>query len=60
LCCLAAFLHGQHEQSKIYGTDIVTDHIPTIASYMQFIETRPHVQKAAADRTVAIAAFLKK
>jgi hypothetical protein len=45
---------------KIYGTDIVTDHIPTIASYMQFIETRPHVQKAAADRTVAIAAFLKK
>ena len=45
---------------KIYGTDIVTDHIPTIASYMQFIETRPHVQKVAADRTVAIAAFLKK
>jgi glutathione S-transferase len=45
---------------KIYGTDIVTDHIPTIASHMQFIENRPHVQKVAADRTMAIAAFLKK
>ncbi|MGR8997600.1 MAG: glutathione S-transferase family protein [Gammaproteobacteria bacterium] len=45
---------------KIYGTDIVTDHIPSIASYMQFIETRPHVQKVAADRSVAIATFLKK
>jgi glutathione S-transferase len=45
---------------KIYGSDIVAAHIPTIASYMQFIETRPHVQKVAADRAVAMAAFFKK
>jgi glutathione S-transferase len=45
---------------KIYDTDMVAAHIPAIANYMQLIETRPHVQKVAADRAVAMAAFLKK
>ena len=44
---------------KIYGTDLVVMHIPAVASYMQFIETRPHVQKVAADREVAMANFFK-
>lgn len=45
---------------KIYGTDLVAAHITDLATYMQFIETRPHVQKVAADRTVAMTAFFKK
>ena len=58
-----AFLHFfvvSMASQKIYGTDMVADHIPTVATYMQFIETRPHVQKVAADRSVAMAAFFKK
>ncbi|MFZ2171019.1 MAG: glutathione S-transferase [Methylococcaceae bacterium] len=45
---------------NIYGCDSVLAHIPTVATYMQLIETRPHVQKVAADRAMAMAAFLKK
>jgi glutathione S-transferase len=45
---------------KIYGTDLLAAYIPNYASYMAFIETRPAVQKVAADRAVAMAEFLKK
>ncbi len=45
---------------KIYDTDMAAAHIPGIANYMQLIETRPHVQKVAAGRAAAMAAFLKK
>lgn len=45
---------------KIYGTDLVADHIPAVTDYIQLIETRAHAQKVAADRTAAMAAFLKK
>jgi len=45
---------------KIYGADMVVAHIPTVGIYMQLIETRPHVQKVAADRAAAMAAFFKK
>jgi glutathione S-transferase len=44
---------------KIYGTDLVAEYIPNVEAYMQLLETRPHVQKVAADRTVAMAKFLK-
>ena len=44
---------------KIYGTDIVAAHLPAVTTYMQLIETRPHVQKVAADRALAMASFLK-
>ena len=44
---------------KIYGTDLLASHIPQSADYMQFIETRPAVQKVAADRAAAMTAFLK-
>ena len=42
---------------KIYGTDSVVTHFPDVANYMQLIETRPAVQKVAADRAAAMAAF---
>ena len=45
---------------KIYGMDLLAEHIPNYASYMAFIETRPAVQKVGADRAVAMDAFLKK
>jgi glutathione S-transferase len=45
---------------KIYATDLVATHIPELATYMQLIETRPHVQKVAADRAVAMTAFFNK
>jgi glutathione S-transferase len=45
---------------KIYGTDLLAEYIPNYASYMTFIETRPAVQKVAADRAAAMAEFLKK
>jgi glutathione S-transferase len=44
---------------KIYGADLLASHIPQVADYMQFIETRPAVQKVAVDRAAAMAAFLK-
>lgn len=45
---------------KIYGTDLVAEHIPSLSAYMQLLETRPHVQKVAADRSVAMGVFFKK
>lgn len=42
---------------KIYGADLLAAHFPDVANYMQFIETRPAVQKVAADRAAAMAAF---
>jgi len=45
---------------KIYGTDLLAEYLPDYASYMAFIETRPAVQQVAADRAVAMDAFLKK
>ncbi len=45
---------------KIYGVDMVAAHLPDVASYMQLLETRPAVQKVAADRGAAITAFFNK
>lgn len=45
---------------KIYGTDLLANHIPQLADYMQLMETRPAVQKVAADRAAAMATFFKK
>ncbi|MDD1606883.1 MAG: glutathione S-transferase [Methylococcaceae bacterium] len=45
---------------KIYGTDLVAEYLPNVASYMQLIEARPAAQKVATDRAAAMAAFLKK
>jgi glutathione S-transferase len=45
---------------NIYGTDLLAEYLPDYASYMVFIETRPAVQKVAADRGAAMAEFFKK
>ncbi len=45
---------------KIFGTDLLAEYLPDYASYMAFIETRPAVQKVAADRGAAMAEFFKK
>lgn len=45
---------------KMYGTDMLATHLPNVASYMQLIETRPAVQKVAADRGAAITAFFSQ
>jgi len=44
---------------KIYGVDLVAHYIPTLAEYMQLIETRPPAQKVAAERAAGMAAFFK-
>ena len=44
---------------KIYGEDLISKHIPGVSSYLALIESRPHVQKVAADRALALEAFFK-
>jgi glutathione S-transferase len=44
---------------KIYGEDLIAKHIPTVATYLSLLESRPSVQKVAADRALALEAFLK-
>jgi glutathione S-transferase len=44
---------------KVYGEDLVATHIPNVEEYMRLIESRPSIQKIAADREKAIAAFFK-
>jgi len=41
----------------IYGEDMVARHVPAVASYMQQMETRPHVRHVMADRRRARVAF---
>lgn len=43
----------------IYGGDLIAKHIPTVTSYLPLMESRPHVQKVAADRAIALEAFFK-
>lgn len=45
---------------KIYGKDLVADHIPGLAEYLQIMASRPHVQRVAKDRDAAFKAFLEK
>ncbi|MDD2760053.1 MAG: glutathione S-transferase [Methylomonas sp.] len=44
---------------QIYGNDLVAEHIPGIADYMQLIESRPYAQQVAKDRAAALEAFFK-
>ncbi len=45
---------------KIYGKDLVLEHIPGFADYMKTMESRPNVQRVAKDRDAAFKAFLEK
>ena len=52
------FLMIRLATQNIYGHDMVLAHLPQVAAYMQFIETRPHVQTIIAGRAVAMDAFI--
>ena len=44
---------------KIYGEDFIAKYIPAVSSFIALMESRPHVQKVAADRAIAFEAFMK-
>jgi glutathione S-transferase len=44
---------------KIYGRDLVAEHIPAFDAYRQSIESRPHAQRVGQDRAAALEAFFK-
>jgi len=45
---------------KIYGTDLVSEHIPGIDAYIKLIESRPYAQQVGNDRNAALTAFFNK
>jgi len=45
---------------KIYGTDLVSEHIPGIDAYIKLIESRPYAQQVGNDRNAALTAFFSK
>lgn len=44
---------------KIYGKNLVVEHIPGIEAYIQRIESRAHAQRVGTDRAAALAEFFK-
>jgi glutathione S-transferase len=52
------FLMIRLATQKIYGHDMLLARLPQVAQYMQFIETRPHVQTIIAGRAAAMDAFV--
>ena len=45
---------------KIYGQNLVVQHIPGIEAYITLIESRPYAQQVGNDRAAALAAFFAK
>ncbi len=45
---------------KIYGKDLVAEHIPGIQAYIKTVESRPYATKVAEDRAAALAEFFRK
>ena len=43
---------------KIYGIDLVAEHLPGVTAYLQTMANRPTVQQVAKDRDAAFKAFL--
>jgi glutathione S-transferase len=52
------FLMIRLATQKIYGHDMLLARIPQVAAYMQFIETRPHIQTITVGRASAMDAFV--
>ena len=44
---------------KIYGENILERFLPDVTTYMQLMDSRPHVRTMMADRDAAMAAFIK-
>lgn len=56
-----AFFHLDYVRQaslKIYGEDLLEDHLPEAASYLLRMESRPHFRTTVADRALALATFL--
>ena len=51
------FMIRQATQS-VYGTDLLEQHLPAAAAFMELMDSRPHVQRVMADRVEAQAAFV--
>lgn len=45
---------------KIYGQDLVVEHIPGLPAYIKAVESRPYAQQVSEDRAVALAEFFQK
>ena len=45
---------------KIYGADLVAEHLPGVSDYMKTMEGRPYIQQVAKDRDAAFKAFLER
>lgn len=45
---------------KIYGKDLVADHVPGIQAYIKTVESRPYARQVAEDRAAALAEFFRK
>jgi len=57
----AAFMHFlmiRHVTLAIYNEDLVKRFLPEVGTYMELMESRPHVRAILSDRTDAMSAFL--
>lgn len=43
---------------KVLGENLIVKYVPASVDYLKFLETRPQVAKASAERAAAIAAFM--
>lgn len=59
--CVAYIHFVMIEQAtiKVNGENMLQQFLPYSTEYMQFMDTRPHIQTMMADREVALAAFHK-
>lgn len=56
----AAFFHLDFVRQatlKIYGADMLIEHLPGAADYLVFMAERPHFRRTTADRTTALRVF---
>ena len=57
-----AFVHFimiEQTTLKIYGENMLERFLPNVATYMQLMDSRPHVRAMMTDRVVAMAAFVQ-
>ncbi|MDD1621617.1 MAG: glutathione S-transferase [Methylococcaceae bacterium] len=60
---VVAWPHLQQVSSttqKIYGKDLVVEHIPGIQAYIKTVESRPYARQVAEDRAAALTEFFQK
>jgi glutathione S-transferase len=53
------FVMIKQTTQKIYGENMLERFLPDITTYMQLMDSRPHIQSMMADRDAAMAAFVQ-